>query len=45
MTDSKKSLHSFRVEDHLWTAAKQRAEDRGETLADALRRFLRRYTS
>lgn len=40
----KTPLHSFRVEDALWEAAKRRAEERGETLADALRRFLRRYT-
>lgn len=40
----KTPLHSFRVEDELWEAAKKRAEERGETLADALRKFLRRYT-
>lgn len=39
----KTPLHSFRVDDDLWESAKQRAEERGETLADALRRFLRRY--
>lgn len=40
----KTPLHSFRVDDELWEAAKARAEERGETLADALRKFLRRYT-
>lgn len=40
----KTPLHSFRVDDELWDAAKKRAEERGETLADALRKFLRRYT-
>lgn len=40
----KTPLHSFRVDDELWEAAKKRAEERGETLADALRKFLRRYT-
>lgn len=39
----KTPLHSFRVEDALWEAAKARAEERGETLSDALRKFLRRY--
>lgn len=41
----KTPLHSFRVDDELWDAAKKRAEERGETLADALRAFLKRYTS
>lgn len=40
----KTPLHSFRVETELWNAAKRRADERGETLADALRKFLRRYT-
>lgn len=52
MTDSiagvpnkpKTPLHSFRVEDELWEAAKSRATERGETLAAALRRFLKRYS-
>ena len=39
----KTPLHSFRVSDELWEAAKKRAEERGETLADALRAFLKRY--
>lgn len=40
----KTPLHSFPCDDALWEAAKRRAEERGETLADALRKFLRRYT-
>ncbi|WP_163168117.1 GIY-YIG nuclease family protein [Arthrobacter sp. Alg241-R88] len=40
----KTPLHSFRVDDELWEAAKKRAEERGETLTEALRKFLRRYT-
>lgn len=40
----KTPMHSFRVEDELWEAAKKRAAERGETLTDALRKFLRRYT-
>lgn len=40
----KTPMHSFRVEDELWEAAKKRAEERGETLTEALRKFLRRYT-
>lgn len=40
----KTPLHSFRVDDELWSAAKKRADDLGETLAEALRRFLRRYS-
>lgn len=39
----KTPLHSFRVDDELWEAAKNRAEERGENLSDALRKFLRRY--
>lgn len=44
MTQNKTPMHSFRVEDELWEAAKKRAEERGETLTEALRKFLRRYT-
>ena len=36
-------LHSFRVTDEIWEAAKERAEERGETLADVLRAALARY--
>ena len=32
-----------RVEDSLWTAAQEAADANGEALAEAVRRFLRRY--
>lgn len=35
--------HSFRVDDELWQAAKERAAERGETVAEVLRAFLREY--
>lgn len=34
---------SVRVPDDLWTAAKERAAERGETVTDVLLRALRRY--
>ena len=34
---------SVRVPDDLWTAAKERAAERGETVTDVLVRALRRY--
>lgn len=34
---------AIRVERELWEAAKQRADERGETLSAAIRAFLRRY--
>lgn len=40
----KTPLHSFRVDDELWEAAKVRAAERGESLGEALRKFLKRYT-
>ena len=36
-------LHSFRVSDAVWEAAKKQAEARGETLAEVLRAALARY--
>ena len=33
-----------RVSDQLWSAAKQRAEERGETVSEAVRKFLERYS-
>jgi hypothetical protein len=36
-------LHSFRVSDEIWNAAKERAQERGETLAEVLRDSLARY--
>jgi hypothetical protein len=34
---------SIRVPDDVWEAAKTEAERRGETVTDAILRFLRRY--
>lgn len=36
-------LHSFRVRDELWDAAKAKAAERGEPLSGALVKFLERY--
>jgi len=33
----------IRVPERLWTAAKARADQRGETVSEAVRRFLERY--
>lgn len=33
----------IRVPDKLWDAAKKRADERGETVSEAVRRFLERY--
>ena len=38
-------LRSFRVPDDLWDAAKAEATRRGETVTDALVRFLRDYSN
>jgi antitoxin component of RelBE/YafQ-DinJ toxin-antitoxin module len=35
---------AVRVEDELWEAAMERAAERGETVSEAIRKFLRRYT-
>lgn len=35
--------HTIRVPDELWEAALREAEDRGEILADVIRRLLRQY--
>lgn len=37
-------LRAVRVDDELWQAAQKRAAERGETVSDAVRAFLRRYT-
>jgi hypothetical protein len=34
----------IRVRGSLWKAAKERADERGETVSEAVRRFLERYT-
>lgn len=36
--------HNIRLEDDLWEAAKQRAAERGETVSEAVRKFLIRYS-
>lgn len=33
----------IRVSDDLWTTAKKRADERGETISEAVRKFLERY--
>lgn len=33
----------IRIPDALWDKAKQRADERGETVSEAVRRFLERY--
>lgn len=39
----KTPLHSFRVNDDLWSAAKAKASERGESLGEVLRKALERY--
>ena len=34
----------IRVEDDLWAAAQKRATEKGETVSEAVRKFLERYT-
>ena len=34
---------TIRVPDDLWAKARERADERGETISDAVRRFLERY--
>ena len=34
----------IRVPEHLWRAAQARADERGETVSVAVRKFLERYT-
>lgn len=36
--------HMIRVPDPLWAAAVKRAEERGESVSEAVRKFLVRYT-
>jgi len=33
----------IRVPDALWAAARQRADEKGETVSEAVRKFLERY--
>lgn len=39
----KTPMHSFRCPDELWDAAKAKADERGETVTDVLRKALERY--
>jgi antitoxin component of RelBE/YafQ-DinJ toxin-antitoxin module len=34
----------IRVSDRVWEAAKERADERGETVSEAVRKFLERYS-
>ena len=43
MTRPPKIVTSLRVDRHLWNAAKTRADERGEVLAEEIRKFLVRY--
>lgn len=39
----KTPLRNIRVDDELWNAAMAAAEARGESLSEAIRKFLKRY--
>ncbi len=39
----KTPMHSFRCPDELWEAAKKKADEKGETLTEVLRKSLERY--
>ena len=43
-THPHRTLHTVLVEPDLWTAAQAEAHTRNETVSDAIRRALRRYT-
>lgn len=36
--------HTVRVPDELWAKARERAAEKGETVSEAVRKFLERYT-
>jgi len=40
----KTPTRAIRIEDGLWRKAQERAAERGETVSDAVRQFLERYT-
>ena len=40
----KTPARAVRVEDALWRKAQERAAERGETVSEAIRKFLERYT-
>lgn len=39
----KTPLRSLRISDALWEKAKKRADEKGETVSEAVRKFLERY--
>lgn len=39
----KTPLRSFRIPDALWAAAKAKADEKGESVSDVVRRALERY--
>ncbi len=39
----KTPTRAVRIEDGLWSAAQQKAAERGETVSDVIRRALQRY--
>jgi antitoxin component of RelBE/YafQ-DinJ toxin-antitoxin module len=43
MAVEKKQNRVIRVPDTLWSAARKRADERGETVSEAVRKFLERY--
>ena len=40
----KTPARAIRVPDELWCRAQERAAERGETVSEAIRKFLERYT-
>lgn len=43
MPKEPKKNRMIRVQDSLWVAAKRRADEKGETVSEAVRKFLERY--
>ena len=39
----KTPVHSVRIPDEIWDAAKRKAADHGETITDVILRLLKRY--
>lgn len=44
MADSDTKVRAIRITDELWTKAMARAHERGETVSQAVRKFLMEYT-
>lgn len=40
----KTPTRAIRIEDGLWSRAQERAAERGESVSEAVRKFLERYT-